>query len=387
MEQYAIFQDPMCQNRVKQIPYGELCRSSGRRRKTTVLRPYSDTQINTGPTMDTTYEKQPQTDADASARSASDATRCQATLQRPPTNCASSPRLRPAISRDNSARCCAAKGSILRAWPASGKQRDAGKLGRIPTRYASSVVTRRPLDSATAPDRPSGSRDKKLKILLGTPKKSCRIMSLPQEFPIELSPGRASGQETGFVPACQAIGISRARFYRSTSAADERAIPTPCPRGQVKCAALTSAQQEQILAELNSERFLDCSPRQVWATLLDEEEYLCSWRQMYRLLHRNQAVRETSQDRGDIPVCAPGVSGERPQPGVDLGHHLSRKARFEVSSTTYMWSSTSQPIGGGLAAGRSGVRGVGAAAAGAKLSQTRVCSRVNSPSTPIGARR
>ena len=34
---------------------------------------------------------------------------------------------------------------------------------------------------------------------------------------------------------------------------------------------------------LNSERFLDASPRQVYATLLDDDVYLCSWRTMYRL--------------------------------------------------------------------------------------------------------
>jgi hypothetical protein len=32
------------------------------------------------------------------------------------------------------------------------------------------------------------------------------------------------------------------------------------------------------LAELHSERFVDCSPAQVWATLLDEGRYLASER-------------------------------------------------------------------------------------------------------------
>jgi putative transposase len=35
---------------------------------------------------------------------------------------------------------------------------------------------------------------------------------------------------------------------------------------------------------LNSERFQDQSPPQVWATLLDEGHYLCNWRTMYRVL-------------------------------------------------------------------------------------------------------
>jgi putative transposase len=43
---------------------------------------------------------------------------------------------------------------------------------------------------------------------------------------------------------------------------------------------------------LNSERFQDCPPRQVYATLLDEQTYLCHWRTMYRILKEHQQVRE-----------------------------------------------------------------------------------------------
>ena len=43
---------------------------------------------------------------------------------------------------------------------------------------------------------------------------------------------------------------------------------------------------------LNSERFQDCAPREVYATLLDEGEYLCHWRSMYRILAEHDEVRE-----------------------------------------------------------------------------------------------
>ena len=43
---------------------------------------------------------------------------------------------------------------------------------------------------------------------------------------------------------------------------------------------------------LNSERFCDQAPRQVWATLLDEGSYLCSVSTMYRLLRQRHQVRE-----------------------------------------------------------------------------------------------
>jgi putative transposase len=43
---------------------------------------------------------------------------------------------------------------------------------------------------------------------------------------------------------------------------------------------------------LNSDRFCDASPRQVYATLLDEGRYVCHWRTMYRVLEEHDEVRE-----------------------------------------------------------------------------------------------
>jgi transposase InsO family protein len=43
---------------------------------------------------------------------------------------------------------------------------------------------------------------------------------------------------------------------------------------------------------LNSERFCDKAPAQVWATLLDEGTYLASVSTMYRLLRERAQVRE-----------------------------------------------------------------------------------------------
>jgi putative transposase len=48
----------------------------------------------------------------------------------------------------------------------------------------------------------------------------------------------------------------------------------------------------QVRETLNSERFMDKAPRQVYATLLDEGAYLCHWRTMYRVLAAHDEVRE-----------------------------------------------------------------------------------------------
>ena len=57
--------------------------------------------------------------------------------------------------------------------------------------------------------------------------------------------------------------------------------------------ALSEEARGAVLAELHGERFVDCSPAQVWATLLDERLYLASQRAMYRLLAtQHGGVRE-----------------------------------------------------------------------------------------------
>ena len=48
--------------------------------------------------------------------------------------------------------------------------------------------------------------------------------------------------------------------------------------------ALCAAERERVLDALSSPRFVDRSPGEVVATLLDEEKYLCSERTMYRVL-------------------------------------------------------------------------------------------------------
>ncbi len=95
--------------------------------------------------------------------------------------------------------------------------------------------------------------------------------------------------EVGTAPACAAIGVARATFYRYRQVADrlypERLRPTP-PR------ALSANERRVVLDTLHSERFVDQAPAETYATLLDEGRYLCSIRTMYRLLHEAQEVRE-----------------------------------------------------------------------------------------------
>jgi putative transposase len=55
---------------------------------------------------------------------------------------------------------------------------------------------------------------------------------------------------------------------------------------------LSSFERKTVLDLLTSERFADDSPRQIWATLLDEGKYFCSVSTMYRILRAECGVRE-----------------------------------------------------------------------------------------------
>jgi putative transposase len=117
---------------------------------------------------------------------------------------------------------------------------------------------------------------------------------------------RAAGELGGKKPACDALGVSRATYYRSRQApAPPRQRPRP-PR------ALDDQERTQVLDTLNSERFADMAPAQVHATLLDEGKYIGSVRTMYRILDANQQVRERrDQLRHPTPV-KPELVAKRP---------------------------------------------------------------------------
>ena len=95
----------------------------------------------------------------------------------------------------------------------------------------------------------------------------------------------------GITTACQALNIPRSSFYRAQQPIAPTAITQDSQR-LLSPRALTATEKEMVRVVLNSERFQDQAPREVYATLLDEERYLCSWRTMYRILAENQPVRE-----------------------------------------------------------------------------------------------
>jgi putative transposase len=95
----------------------------------------------------------------------------------------------------------------------------------------------------------------------------------------------------GIVAACEAVGFPRGSFYRAQQPV-ELVAPSSAPERPPSPRALTPTEKATVREVLNSERFQDQAPREVYATLLDEARYLCSWRTMYRILAENQPIRE-----------------------------------------------------------------------------------------------
>jgi len=98
------------------------------------------------------------------------------------------------------------------------------------------------------------------------------------------------GKEVGLQRGCKALGVSRATLYRRR----RRHHPSRDRQPQRPCSprALSREQRQEVKNTLYADRFSDQAPREVYATLLDEGQYLCSVRTMYRLLREEDASKE-----------------------------------------------------------------------------------------------
>lgn len=84
---------------------------------------------------------------------------------------------------------------------------------------------------------------------------------------------------------------------RSTAVRRRAAAAAPTPSAPVRpthppANKLTPIERRRILDTLNSDRFVDQAPLEVYAQLLDEGVYLCSVSTMYRVLRENAQVSE-----------------------------------------------------------------------------------------------
>ena len=140
----------------------------------------------------------------------------------------------------------------------------------------------------------------------------------------------------GVAPACAALGVNRASYYRWQKApAPPRSRPRPSR-------ALDDGERRHILEVLDSERFMAKAPREVYAELLDENIYLCSVRTMYRILAEHGQVRERRAQRRHPVYVKPELVARAPNqvwswditkvPGPQRGVYFSLYVVLDIYS-------------------------------------------------------
>jgi len=125
----------------------------------------------------------------------------------------------------------------------------------------------------------------------------------------------------GVQPACAALGVSRARFYRQLR--PQRSVVTE-PGGSTESGdlgpaqsrahprALDATERQTVLDTLHAPRFCDVSPAEAYATLLDEGTYLASERTMYRLLAAAGETQERRNQRVHAVYAKPELLATAP---------------------------------------------------------------------------
>ncbi len=114
---------------------------------------------------------------------------------------------------------------------------------------------------------------------------------------------------TNWTKACRALGIARASAYRFWKRKDN---PVPPRESITPERALSDNERDHILDVLHSERFVDMPPSEIYATLLDEGVYLCSISTMYRILNKNEEVRERRNQTKHGEYAKPELLATRP---------------------------------------------------------------------------
>ena len=114
------------------------------------------------------------------------------------------------------------------------------------------------------------------------------------------------GPQLGIAPTCAALELARASYYRGLKPQVELP-PRPTP-----ARALPAAERQAVLDVLHEPRFADLAPAEIYATLLDDDRYLCSERTFYRVLAENAEVRERRDQLRHPRFAAPQLLATRP---------------------------------------------------------------------------
>ena len=158
-------------------------------------------------------------------------------------------------------------------------------------------------------------------------------------------------KHVGVKPACAALEVSRSTLYRRRGPSTGQQQPRPTP-----ARALSETERGEVFDTLCSERFVDRSPAEVVATLLDEEVYLCSERTMYRVLASEVPVQERRAQRTHPEYKKPELMATAPNQvwSWDITRLLGPKKLLPLRHHGHL-----QPLRRGLDGGGPGELGPG----------------------------
>ena len=127
----------------------------------------------------------------------------------------------------------------------------------------------------------------------------------------------------GISRACTALDFARSSYYQAKGGSDKLRSDEPAPPKPQR-RALTPQERQEILEVCDSERFCDVSPREIYATLLDEGVYLASIPTFYRILADNDQVKERRsiakrppRTKPELVACAPNQTSLSINPRLD----------------------------------------------------------------------
>jgi putative transposase len=107
---------------------------------------------------------------------------------------------------------------------------------------------------------------------------------------------------------CDALGYPRASFNREMTGVKNKGLVRGKRSSHRK---LSEAEESAVLAMLNTPRFCDMAPAEIYATLLDEGRYYCSIRTMYRLLKKHKQCVQRRQ-RDPLKYARPELLATKP---------------------------------------------------------------------------
>ncbi|ANS31188.1 hypothetical protein R1CP_32825 [Rhodococcus opacus] len=178
-----------------------------------------------------------------------------------------------------------------------------------------------------------------------------------------------------------------AALVRSTAARDKTRPAAPDPTAAAVTHTpenkLTDAERRTALDVLDSDRFVDRAPAEVYAQLLDEGIYLCSVSTMYRILRENAQVTDRRRQARHPARACPELVATAPRevyswdttklPGPVKGTYFDAYVMIDIFSRYIVGALVQTRESGLLAAGM--------------MTETFLCTEYRTSCTPTGASR